>query len=427
MWVFQALGAVISLAMLAEMKAREAPGLDNGVVIVDGRPGSAARYQDLERSRLLWLDCLLHAQLARTPQMPDFFLPVLAEAAFASTWSALDFWEIETFHKNALHTEISEVANFLQTLKPDRNRPGIFELRDRLRKISGQGESRTEVWAYLIGHWLQTHWSKEPSSQLEHLTELGWSFASFGLNFWTRGQVTYRTGKSILPLVQPFSRSDAFELFGPFSPLEEYRSRPTGEQLVFGSLTATRGLRSPVIWKLESLLGGLPGVTLTRIGHVHRQFAGDDLPEWFEAVEITYEPDGTDLESILHRFWEVYSSQGDLLFYTTPEQERRCYQAWQDFKASQPDWVVSDELFLKPCNWFEAAKKDEQKQALRKIPLLVRTLQKIDLSSSYLATKINAFAAGFGQDEDVVMLAARYGLEDGLTLALRTIRYFANR
>ena len=427
MWVFQALGAVIGAALLAEMKARELPALDDGVVVVDGRPGSAARYQDLERSRLLWLDCLLHAQLARTPQMPDFFLPVLAEAAFASAWSALDFWEIEAFHKNALHTELSDVANFLQTLKSNRSRPGILELRERLRKISGQGESPTEVWAYLIGHWLQTHWSNQPSCQLERLTELGWSFASFGLNFWTRGQVTYRIGESVLPLVQPFSRTDAFELFGPFSPVEEYRSRPSGERLVFGSLTATRGLKSPVIWKLESLLGGLQGVLLTRTGHVHRQFAGENLPEWFEAVEITYEPGGADLESILHRFWQSYSSQGDLLFYTTLEQEKRCYEAWQEFRASQPDWVVNEELFLKPCNWFEAAKSEEQKQALRKIPMLVRTLEKIDFGGSHLATKINAFAAGFGTDEDVVLLAARYGLEDGLTLALRTIRYFANR
>ena len=68
------------------------------------------------------------------------------EAAFASAWSALDFWEIEAFHKNALHTELSDVANFLQTLKSNRSRPGILELRERLRKISGQGESRTEVW-----------------------------------------------------------------------------------------------------------------------------------------------------------------------------------------------------------------------------------------------------------------------------------------
>ena len=382
------------------------------------------RYQDEARSKSLWLDCLLYGQLAKKPEHPHIYLHTAGEAAYASAWAALDHWDIDQAHKSRLYHNLSETANFLQTLKPNRNRPGVSELRQRLQKIQGQSGRGTEVWAFLLGHWLQVQSNLPPIADYETVLELGWPLASFGRNYWTKGSVKYKKGDEYFRLVQPFPKVDAFALYGPFVQPEETLKSTAGERLVFGSLKQTKGLKAPPIWSMEAELGALPEVLLTRVGHVHRQFAGNDLPEWFEAVEVTYDPKGADLEAMLHQFWSKFSATGDLLFFTTEEQRQRCQAAWETFKQTLPEWAVPNDLTLHPCNWFEAAPPQKQKQALQKLALLERTFAKLDLSNSYLATKVNAIAAGCGTDEDVVLLTARYGLDAGLTLALRTIRYF---
>jgi hypothetical protein len=264
------------------------------------------------------------------------------------------------------------------------------------------------------------------SSRSAHLklVELGWPLASFGLGFWSGEPVSYLQGGRVRKLVQPFARSDAFELLGPLPLVEETQRTAPGERLVVASLTQTKGLKSPEIWKRESLLGGHRGVLLTKAGHVHRQFAGDQLPEWFEAVEVTYHPQTTDLEKLLHHFWRSFDSSEELLFYENEQQKGRFLGAWESFARTQPPWAVPHEVRLKPCKWFEPAPGEKQKSALRDRPVLHRTLAKVDLAHSHLATKFNAFAGGFGEDEDVVFLAARHGLGDDLTTALRTVRYF---
>jgi hypothetical protein len=420
MWYLQALGAAISLALLREVVA----GDDEPVVLVSERAQSWS-YQDLSRCRTLWLECLLYGQVARSPRYPKIYLQFLAESAFAAAWAALDFWDADRKHKDKLEALLSGTAAFLETLKPERHRPGIHELRQRLQRISSQGESRTEVWAYLIGHWLHTSAGVQQLPDHEELADLGWPMASFGLSFWSKDAPYYRKNGELRRLVQPFDLSDAFGLYGPFEKVEDSRSLLKGEKLALASLVNTKGLHSPPVWDLEGLFGGTPGVMLTRTGHVHRQFAGDDLPEWFEAVEVTYEPGIGHPRDILFKFWNTFHATGDLLFYTTLDQREQCLQAWQEFKSNQPDWAVPHALQLRLCQWFEPAETKKQKVALQSSPVLRETCQKLDLKNSHLATKINAFASGFGEDEDVVLLAARYGLSDGLTLALRTVRYFS--
>lgn len=420
MWYLRALGAVISVALLREITSRG----EESLVFLGERPQSF-RYQDEERARTLWLNCLLYGQLARSPRHPEVYLQFLAESAYAAAWAALEFWDVGSAQKAKLEARLSQTAGFLETLKPEKTRPGIVALKQRLSRISAQGDSRTEVWAYLIGHWLQSTAGVTPLGGNDELTDLGWPLASFGLTFWSKDTPHYRKDGELRRLIQPFELSDAFGLFGPFERLTDRRSAQKVETLALASPVSTRGLKSPPVWDLEGMLGGVPGVVLTRTGHVHRQFAGADLPEWFEAVEVSYDPVETELEDILGKFWGTFMTHMDLLFYTSEEQKSRCFLAWRDFKAAQPAWAVPNELELRPCKWFEPAKTRDQKKALQALPVLKDACSKLDLDKSYLATKINAFASGAGSDEDVVLLAARYGLDDGLTLALRTIRYFS--
>jgi hypothetical protein len=420
MWYFQALGAAISLALLGEMLSREAEPL-----VLVGEKTQGWRHRDLSRSRTLWLECLLYGQVARSPAYPQIYLQFLAESAFAAAWASLDFWDAGQRDKDKIQEVLSKTAGFLETLKPDRHRSGITDLQQRLLRISGQGDERTEVWAYIIGHWLQTNAGIQPLSVHEELSDLGWPLASFGLCFWSGETPRYRKDGALYRLIQPFELSDAFGLYGPFDRVDDSRGMPKGESLVLASLVNTKGLKSPPVWGLEGMLGGIPGVLLTRTGHVHRQFPGNELPEWFEAVEVKYEPGHGQLKAILFSFWSCFHAAGDLLFYTSEEQKKLCLTAWDEFRSGQPDWAIPHNLELRPCNWFEPAETAQQKKALQSLPVLRSTFQNLDLTNSYLATKINAFASGYGEDEDVVMLSARQGFSDGLTLALRTIRYFS--
>lgn len=390
-----------------------------------GRKPSAWRYQDEERCQALWLDCLLLAFVSRRPEQTELYPFLIADAAFAAAWAALDYWDIDPTAKRRLHQKLSQTSDFLSALRPERQKPGIEGLKERLLRCSPIGAQKIEVWAYLLAHWVERNCGLSALSAREQLIHQGWPLASFGMGYWKKDPVYYLEGDRFQKLVMPYAREDAFELLGPFPELEEPRGTPVLSRVMFGSLTPAKGLRSPRIWSMESRLGGIPGVWLTRNGGVHRQFAGFNLPEWFDAVEVAFDPKKVSLDHLLQDFWQSFHTQGDLLFYTEPGQKEQCLQSWQRFVADQPSWAVGQPLELHPCKWFEPARPEQQKLALRKRPVLLRTLAKIDLSASHLATKFNALADGYGSDRELVMLSARYGLSDGLTMALRTILYFS--
>ena len=111
-----------------------------------------ARYQDLERSRTLWLECLAIGHLARNRSHPYLYAPQIAETAYAAAWASLHFWDTQGSLKSQIEHELERTANFLGTLKPSGQPMG--KLMERLRRIPGLGESRTEIWAFLIGKWL---------------------------------------------------------------------------------------------------------------------------------------------------------------------------------------------------------------------------------------------------------------------------------
>lgn len=383
------------------------------------------RYKHEARARNLWFDCLLLSRLTSRPEHTDLFPLVVAEAAYAAAWASLDLQPSDEHRRSKLQDLLHRTAGFLHSLKPDRSQSSASQLRERLLRIGGQGDSRTEIWAYLLGHWVQTACGVKAPAKHEELLELGWSPASFGLGYWTGATVLYRRRGELHRLILPFERKDALELLGPFETLTDSIRQPSGQRVMLASLSATRGLNSPPLWKLECMLAGFKGVALTKTGHVHRQFAGADLPEWFEAIEVTYHKSELALGDLLIPFWRTFHSGGDLVFYTEPSQRKECLVAWKRFVATQPSWAVSKQLMLQEGTWFDPAPPENQKLALLGYSVLQRPLSGLDLTHSYLATKLNAFAGGHGSDEDVVLLAARFGLSPGLTTTLRTIRYFS--
>jgi len=424
MWYLQALGAALGLTLLADLKAsRKIRRLRASADDQDSGRGQWREHHDRLAHRL-WLDCLLYAQLTRSAERPNIGLLTLAEAGYAAAWAALSVWHPEDHHQQRLHTTMASNAAFLQAIKSDDEPSLVADLRDRLAGVKSQGEGRLVVWAWVIGDSLRRFSGMTDPAPYQEVTELGWPMASFGLSFWTREQVQYRRGCRLYNLNQPFDSRDAFELLGPFSKPQPRSLRAKLERVTFASTQAGKGLRSPQIWDHEAFLGGLPGVGLTRLGYVHRQFAGDGLAEWFPAIEVHFDDHKRGYEELLQQYWEHFGKPTDLLFYHRKEHEKRAQKAWREWSGQQESWSVAERLALQPAAWFDVAESKYQKARLREFKSLGSLFEEEELATSLLATKLNAFAAGFANDQDVVMVAARWGLDDRLTYALRMLRHF---
>ncbi len=385
------------------------------------------RYTQEMKDHGLWFDGLLLGRLTLRPEQTELYPLTVAEAAYAAAWASLSLQPTNHHCLPHLRQHLQQTANFLHSLKPDRSRPGAADLRERLLKMGGQGHFRQEIWAYLLGDWIRKASGSAVQLTHEDLLEIGWPVASFGLGYWLGRPIFYRLREEFHRLVLPFERKDALEILGPFETLTDPGRPPSGQRLMLASPRLTQGLRPSPLWKLESMIAGNKGVLLTKTGHVHRQFASEDLPEWFEAIEVTFKKGETDLDALLISVWNTFHRGRDLLFYTEDSQRSECLQVWRRFAASQPEWAVSHPLMLHQGTWFDPAPPQKQKQALTELGFLRHSLGGLNLTQSHLATKLNAFAGGYGRDEDVVILAARYGLSAGLTTTLRLIRYFSAR
>jgi peptide methionine sulfoxide reductase MsrA len=430
MWYFQALGAAIGLALLADIRAnKELPEFKDDKTrrrdLIDADTGEW-RYHHDAMAQDLWLHCLLHAQLIRSAERPQIGLLALAEAAYGAAWAGLEVWRPEQEHLQRLNSLLERNASFLQNIKTERAGVAITDLRERLRTLKVRGAGRPAVWAWTVGSWLLETCDVEEELPYTEVAELGWPLASLGLGYWKKEAVFYRRGNRLFKLIQPYEKRYAFELLGPFDAPAEAPSFSDLQRVTFGSIRPTKGLRSPPIWKNEAFLGSIPGVVVTQVGYVHRQFAGEDLPEWFEAVDVSFDPERTDFEKMLVSFWDKFATSEDLLFFHQPSQEKVVRKAWKRWRASKQEWCFPGELTLKPAAWFEPATPEAQKKHLRSSKPLAEAFADFDLTGSSLATKVNSFAAGFGKDQDVVMVAARCGLDDKLTYALRTMRHFGS-
>jgi peptide-methionine (S)-S-oxide reductase len=128
-------------------------------------------------------------------------------------------------------------------------------------------------------------------------------------------------------------------------------------------------------WGLQDLIRALPGVVATRVGYTGGQ---NDHPTYgnhpghAEAVEITYDPAGTDYRTLLEFFFQIHdpttrnrqgndvgTSYRSAIFYLDDEQKRIAVDTIADVDASGrwPDAVVTEVV---PAGEFWEAEPEHQ-------------------------------------------------------------------
>ena len=341
----------------------------------------------------------------------------LITACYASAWASLKLLDPSGKRQDILQA-LKETDNFMSAISETQD----FERRDlarTLRRLPVKKDQRQEAWSFTIGRWLGYHCG-QPNPSFEEALDLGWAIASFGLGYWENGSLSYRDSGTVRKLVLPYSPADALEILGPTNFPNQDGSIPSLKKLSLASTTTDKSVDRPVIWDLEPTLGAASSVEVTRVGFEHKQFADDRLPEWIDALEVCYHGDG---QAILETLWDRLGAERSIIFYHSEEQKDMIEKAWQAWSKKNHLFESRTTPLLTPAKWFDPAKETEQKTALRKMRQMSKAFGEQDLENNSLATKINAFAAGFGTDSEVVLTCARYGLDDATTHALRATRY----
>lgn len=160
-------------------------------------------------------------------------------------------------------------------------------------------------------------------------------------------------------------------------------------------------------WGSEAMMGGANGVVLTRVG-----FAGGTLPDptysaigdHVETVEVLYDPEVTDLSSLLSHFWKNHNARAKPIFrqyasaiFCIDEQEV------QLAKEQRKKWQTSggQEKILTaviPLKEFYPAGEGHQKYYLQQDPKLFQSLPSSEQKlNTLLATKLNAVSGRGGE------------------------------
>ncbi len=371
-------------------------------------PGRARR----QRSRKLWHRAYL---LGRELANPHYQTATLAAAAFVAARAALPCASEELVHSQAVVAGIRGYSS--------------EELEELCFRLEGT-EPEIREWAQVLVDWLNVQ--SAMSGSVVSLDYHGWALASFGLGYWQEGTVLYRCEGEERRLVSPFAAEDALELLGGFTRPEPEPPRGPTARLTLADISPTRGLESPRLWGWEGFLGALPGVVRTEVGHTHRQYLSSEQPEWLETLVVQFDPHETSSREIVLGFWGELVNRSGFSFTqlavlcTDEDQEREVTEAWSTWR--DPDSPrLPPSLFVRQATWFDVAPAREHKRSLQGVRILKQAFAKANLARSSLAAKVNGFAEGHGNDQDVVVEAARFGLDEESTRTLRLIRYLASR
>jgi len=166
------------------------------------------------------------------------------------------------------------------------------------------------------------------------------------------------------------------------------------------------------------VFGCLPGVVLTAVGYAggtterpsyykyhHSVFiptmcGHHRMGDHTECVRVTYDPQKTKYQDILDVFWRSHDStvktSRQYRSILIPNSDAQTELAIAGLSSAPP---ASKTVVLEGGGMFTVAEQRHQKNRLRRDPAMVRCLVQSgqdDLTSSYLATRLNGFLGGKG-------------------------------
>jgi len=175
------------------------------------------------------------------------------------------------------------------------------------------------------------------------------------------------------------------------------------------SETETATVGAGCFWGPEARFGALPGVVRTRVG-----YAGGTTPnptyhalgDHTEVVQVEYDPDELAYEDVLEVFWDCHTPAA-----TGKRQYRSVVLAGDEVQRRTAERVRdrigegryrAEETAIESLDAFTLAEDYHQKYELRSTPVLGDELAERlgdGFVDSTVATRLNGFVAGHGDDE----------------------------
>ncbi|CAO4364913.1 unnamed protein product [Caenorhabditis nigoni] len=168
----------------------------------------------------------------------------------------------------------------------------------------------------------------------------------------------------------------------------------------------------------ESAWAKLKGVVVTRVGYAGGKQPNPtykNIKDHTEITEITYDPKVIDYSKLLAFFWKHHNpaerrkkQYQSAILYVNDQQKKFATETLQQNKEAHGDI----ETYVEPLDKFYQAEDYHQKYWFRQKKTLFDELGLLDtqVAEGELATKLNAYCAGFLKFEDLDRLQKEYGL-----------------
>ncbi|CAI4224736.1 unnamed protein product [Auanema sp. JU1783] len=172
----------------------------------------------------------------------------------------------------------------------------------------------------------------------------------------------------------------------------------------------------------ESAWAKNKGVRVTRVGYAGGESSNptyQSIGDHTEITEVTFDPSIITYREILNFFWTHHNpavhrkkQYQSAILYTSPEQKDAALETLEATKSK----VEDVETYVKPLNVFYEAEAYHQKYWLRNAHDIFRELKLSDkeVATGVLATKLNAYSAGYQDFSELHELQKEYNLSDEL-------------
>uniref|UniRef100_A0A914XML3 peptide-methionine (S)-S-oxide reductase n=1 Tax=Plectus sambesii TaxID=2011161 RepID=A0A914XML3_9BILA len=183
-------------------------------------------------------------------------------------------------------------------------------------------------------------------------------------------------------------------------------------------------------WGVESSFAKLPGVTRTRVGYAGGTTVGPtyrNIGDHTEITEVEYDESKMNYNALLDHFWSHHDATVDhkkqyasAILYVDEEQQRVAEASRQ---AEQEKTKKNLQTYIQPLDKFYQAEDYHQKYWLRTQTGLFKALKLSDkdVVESPLATKLNAFMAGYTDWKVLDALTKEYNIDANTAKVIKEV------
>ncbi|CAJ0963634.1 unnamed protein product, partial [Mesorhabditis belari] len=183
-------------------------------------------------------------------------------------------------------------------------------------------------------------------------------------------------------------------------------------------------------WGVESSFAKIRGVKKTRVGYAGGTTPNPnyrDIGDHTEITEVRFDPAEVDYRTVLAWFWKRHDSTEkhkkqyqSAILYTSDEQKAAAEETAKEVEAKKGRPL---DTYIQKFDKFYQAEDYHQKYWLRGRGQYIHDLglDNANLADSYLATKLNAYLAGYTDFTELDQLAAEHKIPEDLITDIKEI------